>query len=49
MSFWRYCEKVSVSVGIELTLDYIHLVRKYWVQNKSVGEAVDALHGLCDG
>jgi hypothetical protein len=40
MSFWRYCEKVALFVGLEATLKHIQQVYTCWEINKTVGECV---------
>ena len=46
MSFWCFCEKVSGFVGQDVTLAYIQVVHRKWLQNKTVGEAADAIRTL---
>lgn len=43
MSFWRFCEKVSVSVGEDLVITYLRTVRIKWMAGQTVEKVVTSI------
>ncbi len=43
MSFWKYAEKVSMCIGLQMTLDNIKTIHTYWYANRTIETVVNHL------